>query len=117
MHNFKELKAWNNSMDLAASIYKVTEFFPQEERFGITSQMRRASVSIPSLIAEGAGRNTNKDFANFIGMAIGSCYELETQLILSSRLNFIKENTFKTVLEDCLHVAKMLVNFKKTLNT
>ena len=87
MHNFKELEVWNNSMDLATSIYKVTEFFPQEERFGITSQMRRASVSIPSLIAEGAGRNTNKDFANFIGMAIGSCYELETQLILSSRLN------------------------------
>ena len=65
MHNFKELEVWNNSMDLATSIYKVTEFFPQEERFGITSQMRRASVSIPSLIAEGAGRNTNKDFANF----------------------------------------------------
>ncbi len=117
MHNFKELNVWNNGMDLATEIYKATERFPSDERFGLTSQMRRASVSIPSLIAEGAGRTTKKDFSNFLGMALGSCYELETQLMLSQRLNFISKNTGEKIIDDCVQVAKMLVNLKKTLDT
>lgn len=117
MHNFKELKVWNNSMELAAELYKITENFPSGEKFGITSQMRRASVSIPSLIAEGAGRTINKDFSNFLSMALGSCYELETQLLLSKRLNLITESICNKIVNDCINVSKMLVNLKKSLNT
>ncbi len=117
MHNFKELKVWNNSMELATELYKATENFPSEEKFGITAQMRRTSVAIPSLIAEGAGRTTNKDFSNFLSMALGSCYELETQLLLSKRLNLIKETTCNKIIDDCINVSKMLVNLKKSLNT
>lgn len=104
-------------MDLTTEIYKITNTFPSEEKFGIISQMRRAAISIPSLIAEGAGRSTKKDFSNFIGMALGSCYELETQLLLSARLNYIPENISTKIIDDCVQVAKMLVNFKKTLDT
>lgn len=104
-------------MELAAELYKITENFPSEEKFGNTSQMRRASVAIPSLIAEGAGRTTNKDFSKFLSMALGSCYELETQLLLSLKLNFITKNNCDQIINDCINVSKMLVNLKKSLNT
>jgi four helix bundle protein len=79
MHNLKELKIWNKATDLTVDVYKATFGFPSDERYGLTSQIRRAVVSISSNIAEGAGRNSNKEFANFMGIANGSSYELETQ--------------------------------------
>src|SRR5690606_31265320 len=83
MNNLKELKIWNRAMELAVQVYKATETFPAEEKFGLTSQSRRAAVSIPSNIAEGAGRNSVKEFNNFLGIANGSSYELQTQLIIA----------------------------------
>ena len=91
MHNFRKLTIWKDSMNLTLDVYHLTQHFPKEEKFNLTSQIRRSAVSVPSNIAEGAGRNTNKDFNNFLGIATGSCYELETQLILSKRLGFLTE--------------------------
>ena len=92
MHNFQELKIWQKSMDIAESTYLISAYFPKEEKFGLTSQIRRSAVNIPSNIAEGAGRNTNGEFKNFLGIASGSSNELYTQLVLSQRLGLISEN-------------------------
>ncbi len=89
MHNLKELKIWNKAIDLTVDVYKATASFPSEERYGLTSQARRSAVSIPSNIAEGAGRNSNKEFSNFLGIANGSSYELQTQLVIK-QVKFIK---------------------------
>jgi len=80
MHKYKELKVWQKSVTLAIKVHELTKTFPQDERFGITSQKRRAVVSISSNIAEGAGRANRKEFAQFLSIAYGSCYELDTQL-------------------------------------
>ena len=76
MHNFRKLDIWVKSMDLVTDIYRVTNAFPNQERFGLTSQMQRSAVSIPSNIAEGSAKSSNKDFARFLEMSIGSSYEL-----------------------------------------
>ena len=87
MNNLKELKIWNKAIDLTVAVYKATSSFPSDERFGLISQSRRSAVSIPSNIAEGAGRNSKKEFSNFLGIANGSSYELQTQLVISNRLS------------------------------
>lgn len=84
MHRFKELEVWKRSVKLAKTVYQLTKRFPDSERFGLISQLNRCSVSIPSNIAEGAGRNTSGEFKQFLGISIGSLYELETQLIISN---------------------------------
>lgn len=91
MHNLKELKIWNKAIDLSVDVYKATSGFPSDEKFNLTSQSRRSAVSIPSNIAEGAGRNSNKEFSNFLGIANGSSYELQTQLIISNKLNLLND--------------------------
>ena len=83
MHRFKELEIWKKSRVFCNEIYEVTAQFPDTEKFGLTNQLRRASVSIPSNIAEGASRKSNKDFSRFLEIALGSCYEIETQLLIS----------------------------------
>jgi len=82
MHNFKDLKVWQKSMDLAIDIYKATSLFPRDEKFGLVSQIKRCSVSIPSNIAEGSGRGSDKEFNHFLNISQGSAFELETQLII-----------------------------------
>lgn len=84
----EQLEAWKFSMELAKAVYQMTATFPAEERYGLSQQMRRAAVSIPSNIAEGAGRNSAKEFLNFIGISRGSLAELETQLQLAAMLGF-----------------------------
>ena len=91
MHNYKELKVWDKAVNLAVDVYKSTEGLPQDERFGLTSQIRRCVVSVSSNIAEGAGRNTKGEFNQFLGIAYGSSCELETQLIIAEKLNFIEK--------------------------
>ena len=86
-----KLDAWKNAMDLVDDIYKVTNNFPPDERFGLRSQMRRSAVSVPSNIAEGAARKGDAEFANFINIAKGSLSELETQLIISKRQNYVED--------------------------
>ena len=109
MHNFKELKVWREGIDLVKEVYSLTKEFPSEEKFGMISQMNSSALSIPSNIAEGAGRGTSdKDFVNFLRMAYGSSCELETQLIISLELNMTKENEFKK-LEEHIHVIQKMI--------
>ena len=95
-------------MALVEVVYKLTTSFPDEEKFGITTQMRRSAVSIPSNIAEGAGRNSKKEFKNFLGIANGSLNELFTQLELSNRLGFSEEDDLKNVLSLANEIQKMI---------
>lgn len=91
MHQFRRLEVWQAAVDLAVSIYELTATYPTSERFGLTSQMRRAAVSVSSNIAEGAGRGSPKEMAQFLRLAIGSICELESQIELSERLGFVQE--------------------------
>jgi len=117
MHNYKELKVWKKALSLATDIYKSTAEFPQSELYGIISQMRRCAVSISSNIAEGAGRSSNKDFARFLHIANGSSYELETQLIISKNLGYLKNKEFKTLNNSLIVIQKMLYTFIKKIES
>jgi four helix bundle protein len=114
MHNIKDLKIWNKSVELAVKIYNAA--FPSEERFGLISQTRRAAVSISSNISEGAGRNTKGEFKQFLGIANGSAYELQTQLIIAERLGYINAEMNAVLLDNIDELQKMNYNFQKTLN-
>lgn len=115
-HNFRELKTWKKSRELVKEIYVLTQRFPKEELYGLISQMRRAVVSIPSNIAEGCGRQTNAQLAQFLDIAHGSSCELETQLYLSFDLSFIREAEMNTVLEKITEIQKMIISFKNSLH-
>src|SRR4051794_27864423 len=107
MHKYKELKIWQRAMELVTDIYKVTARFPDKERFGLISQINRASVSIPSNIAEGAGRNSTKEFLRFLSIAHASSYETETQLIISRNLNYLSINELDVLTEKLNEWQKM----------
>ena len=115
MHQFKELLIWKKSREFCHKIYTVTSTFPAEEKFGLTNQLRRASVSIPSNIAEGSSRNSNKDFARFLEIAIGSAYEVETQLLISSDLDFINQENIIDLTNTLEEIIKMTSRFRATL--
>lgn len=89
MHNFNNLHIWQKGMDVATDIYTLCETLPHQEQYGLISQMQRSAVSIPSNIAEGAGRTTDKEFSHFMGISIGSAFELYTQILLSERIGYI----------------------------
>ena len=108
INSYKDLIVWQKSMDLVVEVYKLTELFPKSELYGIVSQMRRAAVSIPSNIAEGRKRSTRKDFRQFLVVAYSSASELETQLEISKRLNFIKNEEYIKSDSLLLEVIKML---------
>jgi four helix bundle protein len=116
MHNYNNLQIWQQAMDLVEEIYKLTASFPIEEKFSLVSQMTRAAVSIPSNIAEGAGRNSNKDFAHFISIAIGSLYELNTQIVLSERLGYINQSQSQELQKKLDNLQRKSVSFKSKLN-
>ena len=115
MHNLKELKIWNKAMDLSVEVYKVTLNFPKEEIYGLTSQIKRSAISIPSNISEGAARNSNKEFVHFLGIANGSSYELQTQLIISNKLNLSSDETLQSLLKEIEEIQKMAYTFQNTL--
>jgi len=108
MHNFKDLMVWQKSVDLVVRIYQFVEDFPPKEKFNLVSQMQRAATSIPSNISEGSGRNSNTDFKRFVCYALGSSYELETQIIISSRLGYINDESCRELLSRTTEVQKML---------
>lgn len=114
-HRFKELEIWKQSRQFCSQIYSVTNSFPEAEKFGLTNQLRRASVSIPSNIAEGSSRSSNKDFCRFLEIAIGSAYETETQILIASDLNFIREEDRESLCSSLEIIIKMLLKFKSTL--
>ncbi len=109
----KDLIVWQKSIDLVVVIYEMTKQLPSDEKFGIISQIKRSSVSIPSNIAEGAGRGIDKEFARFIDIASGSLSELETQLIIIGRLRFYDTSTI--IDKDIIEIRKMLFGLKKSL--
>ena len=115
MNNYKELKVWQKSVDLAVKIFEITQGFPKEELYGLTSQIRRSAVSIASNIAEGAGRNTNKDFNNFLGISYASSCELETQLIIANRAKFLENKQLDLIQAEIKEIQKMNWSLKKTL--
>lgn len=108
---FKKLKVWDKGMNLTKKVFLMTKKFPKEEQYGLTSQVRRASVSIPSNIAEGSQRGTDKDFARYILIAKGSLAELETQLILSENFEYITSEKLNDILSDISELQKMLHTF------
>jgi four helix bundle protein len=112
MRTHKDLNVWKNSMALAEKIYRLTSDFPKEEMYGLTSQIRRSAVSIPSNIAEGSARNGTKEFIQFLYIALGSVAELETQLILSKNLGFL---TDLSVFKDLEEIRSQLINLIKAL--
>ena len=113
--HFRDLIVWQRSMKLAGVVYAATKAFPQEEMFGLTSQLRRAAVSVPSNIAEGHGRLTDNGFAVFLGQARGSLFEVETQIEMASTLGYIKAVEAKKMIAECDEVVKMLNGLLKTL--
>jgi len=115
MHNHKNLKIWQRSMDIVEMIYRETVNFPMEEKYGLTSQIRRASSSIPSNIAEGSGRQSKKEFKYFLSISLGSCYEVDTQLELAKRLSILNLERADTIIEELDQVEKMIIGFMKSL--
>ena len=116
MHKLEDLKIWQKALELTTDVYKSTVDFPSEEKFGLTSQIRRSAVSIPSNIAEGAGRNSSKEFSYFMSIANGSAYELQTQLIISHRLNLISKETLDSLLSSLGEIQKMNYSFQKAIS-
>jgi four helix bundle protein len=116
MNKFKELKVWQKAIQLVIKIYSHTSNFPKEEMYGIVSQIRRSAVSIPSNIAEGAGRGGKKEFSHFLDIAKGSSFELETQLIISTELGFLNKNNFEDISSELDEIQKMITGLQKNLN-
>lgn len=116
MNKIKDLKIWVRAMDITVDVYRMTECFPNEEKYGLTSQVRRAAVSIPSNIVEGAGRNTHPEFNNFLGYANGSMNELETQIILSQRLDLIQIENSEILISKIEEIKRMSYALQRSLN-
>ena len=116
MKNFKELRIWQKGMDIAVNCFTLTTTFPKEEKYGLSSQITKSGISIPSNIAEGSSRHSEKDYSRFIEISMGSAYELETQLLIAQRVNFGDEALLKQMLLDVNDEQKMLMGFGNKLN-
>lgn len=112
-HNFKELLIWQRAMKVVDEIYILTTNFPREEQFGLTHQIRKSAVSIPSNIAEECGRGTDPQLLHFLDVALGSAYELETQIIIANRQRFCNESVVNSIIEKITEVQKMIVGFRQ----
>ncbi len=115
MQNFRNLKVWQNSHQLVMKIYSYTHKFPKEEIYGLTSQIRRSSISVSSNIAEGCGRGSDSDFARFVQIAIGSASELEYQVFLAYKLGYFTNTEYQELSENIETIKKMLTTLKKKL--
>ena len=114
-HNYKNLMVWQKAMNLATEVYQLSADFPSEEKFGLTSQIRRCAVSVPSNIAEGSGRSSDREFVQFLNYSLGSSFELETQLILAGKLGLVGAEKVNTLGEALNEMQRMLRGFIKTL--
>lgn len=115
MHHYKKLEVWQKSVEFVATVYQVTATFPGDERFGLIAQMRRCAVSIPSNVAEGAGRNSDQEFRQFLSIALGSSFELETQILVSERLGLLSKDASLELLESLNSMSKMLVALRRSI--
>ena len=114
--SYKELIVWQKTMNVAEDVYKLTKNFPNEEKFGLTSQIKRAVISVPSNIAEGQARNSTKEFKQFLYIAKASNAEVETQLELAYRLKFLDKENFDLIIGKCVKISKMLQSLVSKLN-
>lgn len=114
-HNFKNLNIWKKAIELANEIYILTDNFPKNEEFGLKSQIRRCSVSVASNIAEGSSRSSNKDFNRFLEISLGSLYELQTQIIISSNRNYFEKSKLENTEINITELQRMISGFQKTL--
>ena len=115
MKDFRDLKVWAKAHELALHVYRVTAQFPAEERYGMSAQMRRCAVSIPSNIAEGCGRGSDADFARFLQMAMGSACELEYQLLLAQDLGYLAEGQHVEIQPNLEEIKRMLAGLIRTV--
>lgn len=111
MNTFRDLLIWQKSMDLVTKIYQLTKSFPKEEIYGLSSQIRRSSVSIPSNIAEGYGRDGNNDYLRFLNISMSSLFEIQTQLEISFNLKYLSENQFNKINGESREIERMLSAF------
>lgn len=108
IRSYRDLRAWQESRELVKSVYELTAAFPSDERFGLTQQLRRAAVSVPSNIAEGYGRGTTKDYLRFLFTARGSLLEIQTQIILAADLGFVAQDDVRPLFSQCETVSRIL---------
>ena len=112
-----KLEVWKRSLNFVTKIYKITTLFPDNEKFGLVSQMRRAAVSIPSNISEGAARNSRKSFINFLHIAQGSTAELETQILISRNLDFVPQSKADPLLLGLEEISRMIIGLQRSLRS
>jgi four helix bundle protein len=117
MHNYLELKIWQQSRKVVKEVYSLTGFFPQSQIYGLSSQMQQAAISISSNIAEGSGRSTDKEFLRFLDIANGSAFELESQLFLCLDLGFSKKEEVNPLIAELKEIQKMIYKFKQSLES
>ena len=115
MRDFHKLGIWQRSHQLTLDVYKASKAFPKDELFGLTSQIRRAASSIPTNIAEGCGRASNKDYAHFLQIAIGSASEVEYELLLAHDLEYINDEAFNNLTSETIAIRKMIIKYQSEL--
>jgi len=116
MHNFEKLKIWQKAMDIAVEVYEISLLLPNDEKFNLIHQIKKCAVSIPSNIAEGSGRNHNKEFVQFLGIAKGSCGEVKSQLYRAKDRNYISKEKFDQLYGQADELARKISSFIKYLN-
>ncbi|MGZ5244127.1 MAG: four helix bundle protein [Bacteroidia bacterium] len=116
MHDYKKLTVWREALELVNEVYEIVELFPIKERFILTQQMLRAAISIPSNIAEGAGRGSDKEFIHFLSISKGSSFELETQLEIALRRKYLDIEKFQMLSSRNEYIQRMLTSFQKNLS-
>lgn len=115
MKTYSDLLVWQKSLSLVTEVYQISKRFPTDEQYSLTSQIRRCGISIPSNIAEGYGRNSKQDFIRFLRIAMGSLFELQTQLRIANNLNYSKKDDFNLIFEKSREVERMLSAFIKSI--
>ena len=115
MRDFRQLKVWEKAHHLTLQVYKITNFFPSDERFGLTGQLRRAAASVSTNIAEGCGRESERELARFMSIAAGSASEVEYQLLLAYDLNYLQDETYRELNQQVNEVKRMLNSFIQKL--
>src|SRR5687767_14964143 len=117
MRPHEKLDVWKKSVEMVTAVYEVTKTFPADERFGLVSQIRRAGVSIPANIAEGAARQTDKEFCQFLSIAQGSASELETELLIAKNLGYVRTEDYERIQQEVNTIARMIVGLSKAVRT
>jgi four helix bundle protein len=117
VRKFEDLRIWQDGMDLVEEIFGVTSNFPKSEIYGLTNQIRRAVISVPSNIAEGCGKNTKKDFVRYLYNSLGSIKEVKCQLIIARRLNFLDKDSGEKIIDESDRLAGMLMKFIKKVSS